>query len=107
MPRDTRPIMEKQVVLTMISLYCTKHHQKQRGNLCPACEQLVAYAHDRIEHCPQEGHKPFCSRCQIHCYQSDLRERIRTVMCYSGPRMLLYHPVVAIRHRISSVKRHK
>jgi hypothetical protein len=27
-----------------------------------------------------------------------MREKIRAVMRFSGPRMLLYHPITAIRH---------
>ena len=33
-----------------------------------------------------------------------MRERIKTVMCFSGPRMLLYYPLETIRHLIESIK---
>ena len=33
-----------------------------------------------------------------HCYKPEMRERIRQVMRYSGPRMITKHPVAAIRH---------
>ena len=36
-----------------------------------------------------------------------MREKIREVMRFSGPRMLFYHPTVAIRHIIESVKEKK
>ena len=36
----------------------------------------------------------------VHCYQPQMREQIRQVMRYSGPRMLFHHPVMAIRHLI-------
>ena len=42
--------------------------------------------------------KTFCSNCKVHCYRPDMRERIRAVMRFSGPRMLLYHPITGIRH---------
>ncbi|MDR2525428.1 MAG: nitrous oxide-stimulated promoter family protein, partial [Oscillospiraceae bacterium] len=35
------------------------------------------------------------------CYRADMREKIRAVMRYAGPRMLLHHPVMAIRHFIA------
>ena len=44
----------------------------------------------------------FCSNCTVHCYRPEMRERIRTVMRYAGPRMLFHHPVMAIRHMIES-----
>ena len=31
-----------------------------------------------------------------------MRDQIRTVMRYSGPRMMTVHPVMAIRHLIES-----
>ena len=46
--------------------------------------------------------KTFCSNCTVHCYRPEMRERIRTVMRYAGPRMLFHHPVMAIRHMIES-----
>lgn len=33
-----------------------------------------------------------------------MREKIRKVMRYSGPRMILYHPITAIRHVIENKK---
>lgn len=91
---------EKQVVQTMVRLYCNKHHG-QAHDLCLSCNTLLQYAYDRIEHCPEREHKPFCSSCRIHCYEPGMREAIRTVMRFSGPRMLFYHPIVAIRHLMS------
>ena len=43
----------------------------------------------------------------VHCYQPQMREQIRQVMRYSGPRMLLYHPVLAIWHLVCSNKEKK
>ena len=51
--------------------------------------------------------KTFCSNCKTHCYQTQMRERIRQVMRYSGPRMLLHHPVMAVRHVVETVKEKK
>ena len=31
-------------------------------------------------------------------YRPEMKERIRMVMRWSGPRMIIYHPIVAIRH---------
>ena len=48
--------------------------------------------------------KTFCSNCRVHCYKPDMREKIRQVMRFSGPRMLFYHPIRAIRHVIETKK---
>ena len=66
--------------------------------LCPQCQQLLTYAHQRLERCRFGEDKPSCTRCPVHCYKPAMREQIRQVMRYSGPRMLLHNPVLAIRH---------
>lgn len=92
---------EKQVVSQMIALYCCRKHGA-RGSLCAECAALEAYARQRSEKCPFMETKTFCSNCKVHCYKPDMREKIRTVMRFSGPRMLFVHPVLAIRHVIES-----
>ena len=75
------------LVSEMIALYCRKQHHTLRGSLCPECQQLHDYALARIEHCPFMETKTFCSACKVHCYQPEMREKIRTVMRWAGPRM--------------------
>jgi hypothetical protein len=48
--------------------------------------------------------KTFCSNCKVHCYKPEMREKIREIMRFSGPRMIFYHPIMAIRHLIESKK---
>ncbi|MGI6105281.1 MAG: nitrous oxide-stimulated promoter family protein [Raoultibacter sp.] len=81
----------------MIALYCKNNHSSDT-DLCDECTELLAYAHSRIDHCPIKDEKVFCSECTIHCYKPAMRERIRTVMRYSGPRMLWHDPIMAFRH---------
>ena len=91
---------EKRIVSEMIALYCRRSHQTKKGALCPDCAALLAYAHERSDKCPYMEKKTFCSSCKTHCYKPEMREKIRTVMRYSGPRMITVHPVMAIRHLI-------
>lgn len=88
---------EQQVVTCMVEFYCRKKHHTKEG-LCLDCAALLAYARSRSEHCPFMEHKTFCSQCPVHCYKPDMREKIRQVMRFSGPRMLLVHPVLALHH---------
>lgn len=91
---------EKRVVAEMISLYCRDHHHTHAP--CKDCAALIAYAHERSDKCPFMESKTFCSNCKVHCYKPDMREKIRQVMRYSGPRMIKTHPILAIRHLIDS-----
>jgi hypothetical protein len=93
---------EKRTVEMMIRLYCTRHHGSKKGVLCEECGSLKAYALSRVEHCPNMATKTFCSKCQTHCYKPEMRERIREVMRYSGPRIITYSPLICIRHWIVS-----
>lgn len=92
---------EKQTVQFMIALYCHKKHSTKKGELCEEREKLYAYACKRIEHCQHMETKTFCSKCKTHCYAPEMKEKIRDVMKFSGPRMLLYNPVLAMKHMIS------
>ena len=102
---EQKRLLEKRVVGDMIALYCHGHHGTRKGQpLCPDCAQLYAYACQRSDHCPFMETKTFCSNCRVHCYQPRMREKIREVMRYSGPRMLLHHPILAISHVIAAQK---
>lgn len=101
----TKREREKETVSLMISLYRRKHHGGK--DLCPECAALDAYARRRSDKCPFMETKTFCSNCKVHCYKADMRERIRAVMRFSGPRMLFHHPVMAIRHVIETKKEKK
>ena len=94
---------EKAMVSRMIALYCRKQHHS-KGGLCPECAELADYARQRSDKCPFMETKTFCSNCKVHCYKPQMREKIRAVMRFSGPRMLFYHPAAAIRHMIETRK---
>ena len=94
---------EKRTVSLMIRLYCRKKHGTTK-ELCSECEALRAYAMMRSDKCPFMETKTFCSNCRVHCYKPEMREKIREVMRFSGPRMIFSHPVMAVRHVIESKK---
>ena len=107
---DKKRQKEQYVVEEMIRLYCRKNHSKeepQAGQMCSACQELSDYAKLRSQKCPFMEEKTFCANCRVHCYQPEMREQIRQVMRFSGPRMLLYHPVLAIWHLICSKRESK
>ena len=80
-------------------------HEGQVGHggpgLCGDCRELLEYSLARLDHCKFGNAKTKCHKCPVHCYRPDMREKIRTVMRFSGPRMLLYHPLEALRYLFS------
>lgn len=93
---DSRIEKEKAVVELMIRLYCRK--REGHTTLCSSCRELLKYAHRRLDHCRYGNNKPTCKKCPIHCYQPEMKRRIKDVMRWAGPRMLLYHPLAALHH---------
>lgn len=90
---------EARTIRAMVRLYCRQNHNAPRG-LCTDCQELQDYALLRLEKCPFQEGKTTCANCPVHCYKPDMRERVRKVMRYSGPRMLLRHPLMTIQHLI-------
>ncbi|MEF2968288.1 nitrous oxide-stimulated promoter family protein [Paenibacillus sp. M1] len=118
-PRITR---EKITIRHMIGIYCRGAHKKSRSldslggrwrrtsfkyaddrmgsGLCEECKELERYAMKRLSFCRFGEDKSTCVSCPVHCYAPVQRDMIKRVMRYAGPRMLLSHPVLTIRHMI-------
>jgi len=93
---------ERDTVRAMIRVYCRGLHQSDP--LCEECSQLWEYADERLRKCPFGIDKPTCQNCTVHCYQPEMRQRIKEVMRYAGPRMIWHHPIMAVRHLIHNNK---
>lgn len=103
---DKKREQEKRLVSQMITLYCRKRHGTGKA-LCEECVALAVYASQRSDHCPLMESKTFCSNCKVHCYKPEMRDKIRAVMRFSGPRMVLYHPIAVIGHILETKKEKK
>lgn len=124
---------EKKVVTLMIRMYCRRHRRQQGHNgknsqtsqtsrttdtdqtartdarqntrqICPECAALLDYALRRLDSCRFGNGKPSCRKCHVHCYRADMRERIRTVMRWAGPRMIFHHPLAATKHLLRELR---
>ncbi len=96
-------LTEFRTVSLMIGLYCKRHHGTDT-DLCSECYSLREYAETRLDRCPYGQNKPTCNKCPIHCYKPEPKQTMKAVMRYSGPRMLLPHPILAIRHLLHEQK---
>ncbi|MBN2240322.1 MAG: nitrous oxide-stimulated promoter family protein [Dehalococcoidales bacterium] len=101
----TRIERERRTVDAMISLYCRRNHRS--NELCSEYRDSREYAFARLEKCPFGEDKPACTKCPVHCYKPEMREKIRQVMRYSGPQMLLKHPVMTVFHLLNGRKKTK
>ena len=111
--RDPRLARERHTIAAMIEAYCFGVHAAEEGaraayeagEPCADCEELLAYASQRLERCPYGGEKPACAKCPIHCYQARRRAEVKAVMRYAGPRMMLRHPYLGLRHWLDGLRK--
>jgi hypothetical protein len=97
--RFIRRARELKTIEAMIHMYCAHHHPGDTP--CAECMDLFDYAQRRLERCVFGDAKPACANCVVHCYKADMREKIRQVMRWAGPRMMLRHPVLAVSHMLA------
>lgn len=95
---------EKKLIPVMIKKYCRGKHKTKGKEICAECSELTEYALFRLSKCPFKVNKKFCSFCKIHCYKPEMREKIKAVMKYAGPRMLFTHPIFAVSHVLQMIK---
>jgi len=102
--RMNRLDREKKTISRMIELFCRVHHRA--GNvLCDDCARLLDYALERIDRCVHGQKKPACAKCSTRCASPAMRERIRRVMRFAGPRMIIAHPLLALLHVVDGLAR--
>ena len=73
------------------------YYRKQRDALIPE-DKMLNYARARLEFCQFGEQKTTCQKCPVHCYHPKYREQMKKIMRYSGPRMLVKHPILTVRH---------
>ena len=95
---------ERRTIEKMVEIYCSDHHGVAKGSLCADCRAFMDYADVRLDKCPYGDDKPTCSNCPIHCYKPAQRAKVKVIMRYAGPRMLLRHPLLAIMHKIDGFR---
>ena len=97
--RHPRLARELKTIRAMVRIYCRNHHGTgASGGLCVECAALLHYATRRLDRCVFGDDKPTCANCTVHCYSKAMRERVRDVMRYAGPRMVWRHPLLAAAH---------
>lgn len=95
---------ELRTMEAMIVCYCRGRHGT-RGELCAECRILLDYAAMRLQRCPFGETKPTCAKCPIHCYRPEIREQVKAVMRYAGPRLIWRHPVLTVRHFLDAYRK--
>ena len=98
--RFKRRAREQKTIGAMVRMFCRAHHRASGTALCAECAALFDYASRRLDRCVFGNAKPTCANRVVHCYSADMRERVRSVMRWAGPPMLMRHPVLALFHKL-------
>lgn len=93
---------DQETIRLMIDLYC--RHRLRLNEVLEAYWQLGDYACERLQRCKFGEQKPACKGCPMHCYRPEMRQQIREVMRWAGPRMVFYAPVTTCRHLIQILR---
>ncbi|MBR0405322.1 MAG: nitrous oxide-stimulated promoter family protein [Eggerthellaceae bacterium] len=96
---NSRAATDRRVLEAMGLIFCKAHHsgEKDACGLCPSCRATVEETLARTAVCPF-NHEGNCQDCAIHCQRGEARERIREIMRYAAPRMVLRHPLMTAEY---------
>jgi len=103
-PLDKKEVKDLKVLVRFTGIFCHCKHQEesfpfasrypelarlnlQTVRLCRACQDFLDYAIERRVRCPLDP-KPTCKHCQVHCYRSGHREKVREIMKFAGPYLI-------------------
>ena len=101
---DRMETKDLKVLALFTSVYCREHHggvklpldavalgmagaSLSRYRVCEECREFLAYAIERRLRCPLDP-KPTCKHCQIHCFRSGHRDKVREIMRFSGKHLM-------------------
>ena len=82
-PAQAKKARDLATLEKFVEVYCRKKHRTPTGRLCGECDDLLAYARERLARCPMDP-KPKCKDCPAHCHADAYRQRIKDVMRFSG-----------------------
>ncbi len=91
---------DRKTLEAMGSIYCLAHHAgagKDASGLCDECRSVIDGTLARTESCPS-GHALNCQDCPVKCNRGVQGERIRAIMAYAAPRMMLRHPILSLSY---------
>lgn len=93
---------EKEVLNTMISIYCKHNHRSNA--LCSECSSLQEYVNNKLDKCYYQENKRFCASCDHYCFQGEQQAKIREVMRYSRFKIIFSNPILVIKHALTAIK---
>ena len=101
-PQNNVP-KEKENIRKTFGLYCNANHGTTDNKLCPKCTALLTTVMLKIQRCPYGISKPICDACETPCFGEVPTKEFRNIMKSGQKKMLLSHPLMAVRHKLASL----
>ena len=101
-PQNNVP-KEKENIRKTFGLYCNANHGTTDNKLCPKCTALLTTVMLKIQRCPYGISKPICDACETPCFGEVPTKEFRNIMKSAQKKMLLSHPLMAVRHKLASL----
>ena len=94
---------EKENIKATFSVYCNANHDTKDGKLCPKCTALLTTVMLKIGRCKYGVTKPLCDHCDEKCFGDAQNKAFMEIMEGSGKGMLIRHPMMTVRHKITGI----
>ena len=94
---------EKENIRKTFGVYCNANHGTTDNKLCPKCTALLTTVMLKIQRCPYGIAKPICDACETSCFGEVPTNEFRAVMKAGQKKMLLSHPLMAVKHKLASL----
>ncbi len=94
---------EKENIRKTFGVYCNANHGTTDNKLCPKCTALLTTVMLKIQRCPYGISKPICDACETPCFGENPTKEFRAIMKSGQKKMLLSHPLMAVKHKIASL----
>ena len=94
---------EKENIKTSFAVYCNANHDTKDGKLCPKCTALLTTVLLKFGRCKYGVTKPLCDHCDEKCFGEAANKTFMKIMDGSRNKMLLRHPIMTVRHKITGM----
>ena len=105
------------VLANFVNIYCRENHREtakqafhiaddelqaklHRLSLCSDCSRLLEHGIAKLSLC-QYDPKPSCRKCKTHCYAPGYRDKVRSVMRFSGMYLIKHGRMDLLMHYLT------
>ena len=97
---------EMKTIRAMIAIYCQDHHHVAAGSCAMRARRCSSMLRPDLANARGVTRNPCVPTARSIAIKPAMRDQVRQVMRYAGPKMLLRHPLLAVSHLLQKRKAH-